>query len=159
MLQYAFRELDLDVYLQVVPIISFSDQLKCLSDNVASLEATVASVPVTAREIEGKINAKVDSQPETNIAPVPVTARDAKDGINYKIGSQPTTIERVTYSDKIVRKSSSFDKMCLDLRERMEEAIKRAFCRTHARGSMHLSGPCHVCNTKLPWTYVHDRVT
>ena len=59
MLQYAFRELDLDVYLQVVPIISFSDQLKCLSDNVASLEATVASVPVTAREIEDKSNVKL----------------------------------------------------------------------------------------------------
>ena len=150
---------ELKIGRKLLSIDSFRDQLKCLFDKVASLDSTVASVIVTARGIEDKLNAKVDSQTETNIAPVPATARDAKDGINYKIGSQPKTIERVTYSDKMVHKSFSFEKRCLDVREHMEEAIKRAFCRTHARGSMHLSGPCHVCKTKLPWTYVPDRVT
>ena len=138
---------------------SFRDQLKSLSNRVASLEATVAPAPVAARELEDKINGKVGFQSGTNIAPVLATAKDAKVGINYKVDSQPTVIERVMYSDKIVPKSGSFDKMCLDLRKNMEEAIKRTFCRTRARGSMHLSGPCYVCGTKLPRTYAPESVT
>ena len=150
---------------------SFRDQLKSLSNRVASLEATVAPAPVAARELEDKINGKVDSQSKANATPVPEATGAALGEVNIEVDFKPKVTEYVIDIAidlppwSVMEQNSmhyplpdSFVKAGLHVHNTFA-TFARMDCLTHVRGAEHLPGPCEVCKTSPFLTHVLGRVT
>lgn len=115
------------------------DQLKYLSDRVASLEANVAPTQKVTNDAGDRIDSKVDSQPKA----------DEYVMNTHFIPARPEVIQ-CTDTDA--------DRTPLDV-QRQWANFSRRQCGTHAWGSEHLPGPCDACKTRPLITDVQGHVT